>query len=128
VTLSLLACGATIVSAWGDTVSAYGFFGYGGTSGTVGAIADLLALTASATCVVLGLVRPDDDRRTQLVQVAAIGSLALLIALAILALVITSIDLGPRLYAIFAAVYVVATTVLLVLRLLPAEGDPTAAS
>jgi hypothetical protein len=128
VTLSLLACGATIVSVWGDTVSAYGFFGYGGTSGTVGAITDLLALAASATCVLLGLVRPEDDRRAKLVQVAAVGALALLIVLAIVTLVVTSIDLGPRVYAILATVYVVATAVLLVLRLLPAEADPPTVS
>jgi hypothetical protein len=74
--------------------------------------------------VLLGLVRPEDDRRTKLVRVAAVGALALLIVLAILTLVVTSIDLGPRVYAILATAYLVATTVLLVLRLLPAEADP----
>src|SRR5207342_1114639 len=40
VTLSLLACGAFIVSVLGDTPSPYGFSGYGGTSATVGTITD----------------------------------------------------------------------------------------
>lgn len=128
VTLALLACGATVVPIWGDTLSVYGLFGYGGTSGTVGAITDLLALTASATCVLLGLVRADDDGRTKLVQATAVGALALLIGLAILTLVVTSIDLGPRVYAILATVYVIATAVLLVLRLLPAAADPPTVS
>lgn len=128
VTLSLLAGGATVVLTWGDTPSLYGFSGYGGTSATVSAIISLLALAASATCVLLGLVRPEDDRRTQLVQRAAVGALALLIVLAIVPLVATSIDLGPRVYAILATVYLVATVVLLVLRLFPAEADPPTVS
>ncbi len=85
VTLSLLACGASVVSVWGDTVSAYGFCGYGGTSGTVGAITDLLALTGLGNLRAAGAGAPgEDDRRTKLVQLAAVGALALLIALAIL--------------------------------------------
>ena len=128
VTLSLLAGGATVVSVWGDISSLYGFAGYGGTSATVSAIVSMLALAASATCVLLGLVRPEDDRRTHLVQRAAVGALALLIVLAIAPLVATSIDLGLRVYAILATVYVVATVVLFVLRLLPAEADPASVS
>jgi hypothetical protein len=127
VALSLLAGGASIVSVWSEGPSLFGFFGYAGTSGTVGAITDLLAITASATCVLLATVRVGEDRPTQLVRVAAIGALALLIALAILAIVDHSIEIGARVYAIFATVYVVATAVLLVLRPLPI-GDEAPAS
>jgi hypothetical protein len=128
VTLSLLACGASVVSVWNDGPSLFGFFGYGGTSGTVGAITDLLAITASATCVLLATARSGEDAPTRLVRVIAIGALALLVALSILAIVDPDIGIGPRVYAILATVYVVATAVLLVLRLLPGGENSSAPS
>jgi hypothetical protein len=121
VTLSLLACGATVVSIWsGSSLVGYGF---SGTSGTVGGITVLLAISASAACLLLATVRPGEGSRTQRVRVAALSALALFIALAILAIVDHSVDIGARIYAIVATVYVVATAVLLVLRLLPAEEE-----
>jgi hypothetical protein len=121
-TLSLLACGATVVSIWGSTPSLFGF-GFGGTSGTVGGITVLLAIASSATCVLLATVRPGEDGGTRLVRLVAVGSLALFVALAILAIVDRSIDIGPRVYAILATAYVVGTAVALILRLLPTRED-----
>ena len=54
---------------------------------------------------------------------AAIGSLALLISLAILQILVHDVDIGSRVYAILATVYVAATAVLLTLRLLPLAED-----
>jgi hypothetical protein len=126
-TLSLLACGATVVLTWSSGPSLFGF-GFNGTSGTVAGIADLLAIATSAICVLLATVRPGEDGGTRLVRVAAVGALALFVALAILAIVVDGVDIGARVYAIIATVYVVATTVLLVLRLLPTEEDSPAPS
>jgi hypothetical protein len=117
-TLSLLACGATVVSIWNNGFFLFGY-GFSGTSGTVGGITVLLAIAASAACVLLATVRPGEDSRTQRVRVVAVGALALFVALAILAILDHSVDIGARVYAIIATVYVVATAVLLVLRLLP---------
>lgn len=122
-TLSLLACGATIVSTWDNGPFLLGF-GFSGTSGTVGGITDLLAIATSATCVLLATFRPSEDGGTRLVRAAAIGALALFVALAILAIVDDGVDIGARVYAIIATVYVVATAILLVLRLLPTEPAP----
>jgi hypothetical protein len=121
-TLSLLAGGATIASLWGQGSSGLGF-GFGGTSGTVGGITIMLAISTAAACVLLATVRPGEDGGTRLVRVAAIGALALTLALAILAILDHSIDIGPRVYAILATAYVIGTTILLVLRLLPTREE-----
>ena len=119
-TLALLGGGATIVSLWnGGSL----FFGLGGTSGTVVGITVLLAISASAICVLLATVRPGEDGGTRLVRIAAGGALALLIGLAILAIVDHGIDIGPRVYALLATVYLFATAILLVLRLLPTREE-----
>lgn len=122
-TLSLLAFGATAVLSWDGGPVLLGF-AFGGTSGTVAGITDLLATTAAATCVSLATTRPGEDHGTRLVRVAAIGSLALLIALAILMIIDHDVEIGARVYAILATVYVAATAVLLLLRLLPLAEDP----
>lgn len=121
-TLSLLACGATVVSVWSGTPSLFGF-GFDGTSGTIGGITDLLAIASSATCVLLATVRPGEDGGTRLVRLVAVGSLVLFVALAILAIVDHNIDIGPRVYAILATAYVVGTAVVLILRLLPTREE-----
>jgi hypothetical protein len=126
-TLSVLAGGATIVSTWDSGPFLFGF-GFNGTSGTIGGITDLLAIFASAACVLLATVRPGEDGGTRLVRVAAVGALTLFVALAILAIVDHSVDISGRVYAIIATVYVVATAVLLVLRLLPVREDLPAPS
>jgi hypothetical protein len=126
-TLSLLAFGATAVLTWDGGPVLLGF-GFGGTSGTVAGITDLLAITAAATCVSLATTRSGEDGGTRLVRVAAIGSLALLIALAILMIVDQDVEIGARVYAILATVYVAATAVLLALRLLPLTEVSPAAS
>ncbi len=121
-TLSLLAFGATAVLTWDGGPFLFGF-GFGGDGGTVGGITDLLAISTSAICVSLGTMRIGEDAGTKLVRVAAIGSLALLIALAILQILVHDVEIGPRVYAILATVYVAATAVLLILRLLPLAED-----
>lgn len=123
-TLSLLACGASTVLTWsGGGASLFGFGLGGGTSGTVAAITDLLTVSASATCVLLATMRAGEDSGTRLVRIAGIVSLVLVIALAILAIVDHDVDISVRVYAILATVYVAATAVLLVLRLLPLAED-----
>jgi hypothetical protein len=126
-TLSLLAFGATVVSVWNGGPSLFGF-GFNGTSGTVGGITDLLAIASSAACVLLATVRPGEDVGTQWVRFVAIGALALFIVLAILAIVDHSLGISVRVYAIVATVYLVATVVLLALRLLPAGEEAPAPS
>lgn len=122
-TLALLGGGATIVSLWnGGSL----FFGFGGTSGTVVGITVLLAISSSAICVLLATVRSGEDGGTRLVRIAAGGALALLIGLAILAIVDRDIDIGARVYALLATVYVFATAILLVLRLLPTREEAPA--
>ncbi len=123
--LSLLALGATIVSTWSNGPSLF-LFGFSGTSGTVGGVTDLLAIACSAICVLLATVRPGEDGNSRVVRVVAVGALGLLIALAILAIVDRDIDIGVRVYAITATVYVVASAVLFILRLFPAGEDAPA--
>lgn len=120
--LSLLAFGATAVLTWDSGPFLFGL-GFDGDAGTVGGITDLLAISAAAICVLLGTMRIGEDGSTKLVRVAAIGSLALLIALAILQILVHDVEIGARVYAILATVYVVATAVLLILRLLPLAED-----
>jgi hypothetical protein len=126
-TLALLAGGATVVLLWTGPPSFLIFF-FGGTSGTVAGITDLLALTGAGTCVLMATIRPEEDAGIRLARAAAAGSLALFIALAILLLVDPSIEIGARVYAILATVFVVASAVLLVLRLFPVAEDPRATS
>ncbi|HSS40919.1 MAG TPA: hypothetical protein VLK37_00045 [Solirubrobacterales bacterium] len=121
-TLALLAFGATAVLTWDRGAFLFGL-GFGGDAGTVAGITDLLAISTSAICVLLATVRTGEDGGTRLIRVAAIGSLALLIALAILQILVHDVEIGPRVYAILATVYVAATAVLLILRLLPLAED-----
>ena len=121
-TLSLLACGAIVVSVWNGEPSLFGF-GFGGTSGTVSGLTDLLAVTSAAACVLLATARPGEDGGTRLVRAAGIGALALFDAVVVLAILDHGIDIGGRVYALIATVYVVAAAVLLVLRLLPIREE-----
>ncbi len=121
-TLSLLAFGATAVLTWDSGSFLFGF-GVGGEARNVAGITDLLAISTAAICVLLGTTRIGEDGGTKLVRVAAIGSLAILVALAILQILVHDVEIGPRAYAIFATVYVAATAVLLTLRLLPLAED-----
>ncbi len=120
--LSLLAFGATAVLTWDNGPFLFGF-AFGGDSGAVGAITDLLAISTAAICVLLGTMRIGEDGGTKLVRVAAIGSLALLIALAIFQILVHDVEIGARVYAILATAYVAAAAVLLTLRLLPLAED-----
>lgn len=124
-TLSLLACGAIVAGLWNSESSIFGF-GFGGTSGTVGGITVLLAITASAACVLLATARPGEDGGTRLVRGAGIGALALFDVLVILAVLDDGIDIGARVYAAVATVYLFATAILLVLRLLPTREEAPA--
>jgi hypothetical protein len=120
--LSLLGFGATAVLTWDSGPLLFGF-GFSGTGGTAGGITDLLAFSTSAICVLLGTMRIGEDAGTKLVRVAATGSLALLIALAILQILVDDVEIGARVYAILATVYAAATAVVLILRLLPLAED-----
>jgi hypothetical protein len=125
--LSPLAFGATVVSLWSNGPFLFGF-GFRGTSGTVGGITVILAITAAAISVLLATARRDEDSATHSARVIGIGALALFVALAILSIVDHSVDISSRAYAIIATVYVVASVVSLVLRLLPAPprvDEPT---
>jgi hypothetical protein len=121
-TLALLAGGAMAVSAWAGQPSLFGFW-FSGTSGTVSAVTDLLAITSSAVCVLLATVRPGEDGGTRLVRCAGIGALAFFVAVVVLSILDDGIDVGARVYAITGTVYIVATAVLLVLRLLPIREE-----
>jgi hypothetical protein len=125
-TLSLLAAGATVVSVWSENSYSLFGFGFGGTSGTVGAVTVLLAITSAAACVLLATVRPGEEAGARLVRIAAVGALALFDALVVIAILDDGIDIGPRVYAIVATVYVFGAAILLVLRLLPAREEAPA--
>jgi hypothetical protein len=121
-TLALLAFGATAVLTWDRGSFLFGL-GFGGDAATVAGITDLLAIATSAICVLLATVGTDEDGGTRLVRFAAISSLVLLVALAILQILDDNVDIGPRVYAILATAYVAATAVLLILRVLPLAED-----
>jgi hypothetical protein len=120
--LSLLGAGATVVSLWNSGASPFGF-GFSRTSGTVWGITVMLAISSAAACVLLATIRSGGDGGTRLVRAVAIGALTLIVTLVILAIAIDSIDIGARVYALTATAYVVATAVLLILRLLPTRED-----
>lgn len=122
VTLALLGFGATAVLTWEGGPFLFGL-AFAGDAGTVAGITDLLAIATSAICVLLATVRTGEDRGTQLVRVAAICSLAFLLALAILQILDHDVEIGPRVYAILATAYFAATAVLLILRVLPLAED-----
>jgi hypothetical protein len=126
-TLALLAGGAIIALTWSDAPSFFFLF-FDGTSGTVVAITEMLVLTSSAISVLLATTRPGEDGGTRLVRLTAIGSLTLLLALAILEILDRGVEIGPRVYAILATVFAIATVALLVLRLLPLAEDSPAPS
>lgn len=121
-TFSLLAFGASAVLFWDNGPGFFGFW-FDGDGGTVSGITDLLAISTAAICVLLGTMQIGEDGGTKLVRLTAIGSLALLIALAILQILVHDVEIGARVYAILATVYVAATAVLLILRLLPLAED-----
>jgi hypothetical protein len=120
--LALLGFGATAVLTWDSGSFLFGL-GVGGDAATVAGITDLLAIATAAICVLVATVQDGEDGGTRLVRFAAIGSLVLLVALAILQILDDNVDIGPRVYAILATVYVAATAVLLILRLLPLDQD-----
>jgi hypothetical protein len=121
--LSLLAFGATAVMSWSKGPAPFFIFTFDGTSGTVAGVTDLLAITGAAACVLVATIRSGEDGATRLVRTAALGALAGLTALTILGIVEPDVDIGARVYAILATVYMIATAVLLIFRLLPVEED-----
>ena len=123
--LAPLAFGATVVSLWSSGPFLFGF-GFERSSGTVGGITVILTIAAAAICVLLATARPEEDSGTRLVRIVGIGALGLFVALAILSIIDNSVEIGARVFAIIATVYVVATAVSLLLRLLPTgEESPT---
>lgn len=125
--LAPLAFGATVVSLWANGPSLFGL-AFTGTSGTVGGITVILSVTASAVCVLLATERAGEDAPTRSVRLVGIGALVLIVALAILSIIDQSVDIGARVYAVLATVYVVATVTSLLLRLLPVEENAIAAN
>lgn len=121
--LSPLALGATVVSFWSGSRSLFGF-GFEGTGGTVGGITVILTIAASAICVLLATARPGEDSGTRLVRAGGISALAIFVGLAILSILVDSVDIGSRVYVIIATVYIATTVVSLLLRLLPTDEDP----
>ena len=120
--LALLAFGATFALIWSNRFYLFGF-GFDGTGGTVGSVTVLFAIVGAAACVLLGTTRPGEDGGTRLVRFAGIGALAFFVAVVVLAILADSLEVGGRVYAIDGTVYVVATAILLVLRLLPTREE-----
>ena len=121
-TLSLLAGGSTIALDWSGRPSFFGL-SFDGTAGRVILVTHLLAISSAAACALLATVRTWEDNATRLVRAVAVGGLAVLVGLTILAVVDRGLDISLKLYAIAATVFVVATAVLLILRLLPDEAE-----
>src|SRR5215207_9754950 len=119
-TIALLAFGATAVMAWTIDGLEYGFGGPGETSIQVAWITALLALSTAAACgLILITGSPDEEDDVRFTRLAGLTALVLVVALAILPIVDSDIDIGPRVYAILATVYVIGAIVALILRLLP---------
>jgi hypothetical protein len=125
--LSLLSFGAFVVSIWNQGIFGFGF-GFGGTSAQVAWITLLLTFAGAAACALLATTRPEDEGGVRVTRLAGVAALAIFIGLGILEIVIPSTDIGDRVYAYLATVYVVATALLLILRLLPVGEDSPASS
>lgn len=115
--LSLLTFGAVVVAIWNQ-----GIFGFGfglAPSARVAWITILLTIAAAASCALLATTRPDDAGGVKVVRFAGVAALAIFIGLAILAIADPSVHIGDRVYAYLATVYVVASALLIFVRLLP---------
>jgi hypothetical protein len=123
-TLSLLAFGAFVASIWSN--DGFGFalgFGFPATSTKVAWITLLLAFAASAASALMLTTAYWEDGSVRMVGLAGVGALVLFVALAVLAIVDSSVDISSRAFAIIATVYVVAAATLLVLRLFPSPTN-----
>jgi len=118
-TLSLLAFGAITVLTW--TIDGLGFgFGPGETAIQAAWITAMLAFTTAGACgLILMTGDPDEEDDVRFTRLAGLTALTLLVALGILSIVDSDIEIGSRVYAILATVYVIGAIVALILRLLP---------
>jgi hypothetical protein len=116
--LSLLSFGAFVVSIWNQ-----GIFGFeiGGTSAQVAWITLLLTFAGAAACALLATTRPEDEGGVRVTRLAGVAALALFIGLGIFEVAVPSTDIGDKVYAYLATVYVVATALVLLVRLLPSQ-------
>jgi hypothetical protein len=117
--LSLLSFGAIAVLIWSD--SSPFSFGFNGTSWKAAGITALLSFATASTSALLMTQRAEEGGRVLLVRQTGIGALALFVGLMILAIVDSAVDIGARVYAIIAVIYVIATVLSILLRLLPAD-------
>jgi hypothetical protein len=118
--LSLLGFGAFVVTIWNGHL--FGFaFGADATSTQVIGVTLVLTIGAAAACALLAAARPGEEGGVRVTRLAGVAALALFIGLGILEIVVPSTDFGDRVYAYLATVYVVATALVLFVRLLPSQ-------
>lgn len=116
--LSLLSFGAFVVAIWSHGALGFGF-GFGGTSAQVTWITLLLTFAAAAACALLATARPGDQGGVWVTRLAGVAALAIFFGLGVLEIAVPGTDIGDKIYAYLATVYVVAATLLLLVRLLP---------
>jgi hypothetical protein len=116
--LSLLSFGAFVVAIWNQGVFGFGF-GFSGAGAKVAWITLLLTFATAAACALLATVRPEDEGGVRVTRFAGAAALATFMGLGVLEIAAPSTDIGNRIYAYLATVYVVATALLLLVRLLP---------
>jgi hypothetical protein len=127
VMLSLLSFGALVVSIWKAGSFSVGVGG-SESSAKVMEITVLLAVMTAASSAVLLMTRPGEGGTVLLVALVGVGALALILVLAILAIVDSSIEVSGRVFAIIATIYVLSGVLLFLLRLLPSDRPSQAAT
>jgi hypothetical protein len=118
--LSLLSFGAFVVSIWNRHFFGLAF-GADATSTQVIGVTLVLTIGAAAACALLATTRPSEEGGVRVTRLAGVAALALFIGLGILEIAVPSTDISEKVYAYLATVYVVATALVLFVRLLPSQ-------